>query len=251
MLSPKQVWNQFWNESMFKTVFGTLRSPTTGLNRSIFNAQLGVAKRNINRNVKRLGYARFNSSQAVPKPNSMKWLMQTYGYSALGVYLALTALDLPLCFLMVHSLGEERIKVYMNRTKKLFGYGTDEEDVIKQVRDKIARKEQKELNGEYEEVSWWENFKESTLLAEFLIAYGIHKSLIVVRLPLTAAITPATVRILQKWGFNIGNGKMLKTLAQDAKQRFKTGNPNDFIKTGPQNLKKKVTKGQKWFNGLM
>lgn len=236
---------------MFKTVFTTLRYPVKGLNRSILNAQVGSVKRNVNPNVKRMGFFRFNSSQAAPKPNSIRGLMQTYGYSALGVYLVLTALDLPLCFLMVHSLGEEKIKVYMNRTKKLFGYGKDEQDVINQVREKIARKEQKELNGEYEELSWWEGFKESTLLAEFLIAYGIHKSLIVVRLPLTAAITPAAVRILQKWGFNIGNGKMLKTLAQDAKVRFKNGNPNDFLKTGPQNLKKKVTKGQKWFNGLM
>lgn len=215
-----------------------------GLSRSVLQAQ----SRAFN-----MPFRRLNSTQAAPKPKGIKGLMQLYGYSALGVYLALTALDLPLCFLMVHSLGEEKIKVYMNRIKHVFGYGIAEEDVVKGVRERLAFKEEQERTGKLDQQSWWENFKQSTLLAEFLIAYGIHKSLIVVRLPLTAAITPATVRILQKWGFNIGP-KMLKTLAHDAKIRYKSGKPSDFIKTNPTNpnfAKQKHTKGQKWFNGLM
>lgn len=199
-------------------------------------------------------WRRLNSTQAAPKPKGIKGLMQLYGYSALGVYLALTALDLPLCFLMVHSLGEEKIKVYLNKVKLAFGYGIPEEDLIKQVRERLLLKEEREKSGALNDLSWWENFKQSTLLAEFLIAYGIHKSLIVIRLPLTAAITPATVKILQKWGFKIGNPKMLKTLAHDAKIRYKSGKPTDFIKSSnadPTFAKQKHTKGQKWFNGMM
>lgn len=197
---------------------------------------------------------RFNSTQTSAKPKGIKGLIQLYGYSALGVYLALTALDLPLCFLMVHSLGEEKIKVYINSAKRVFGYGMEEEELIKQVREKLERDEQRKLSGELDQLSWWEQLKQSTLLAEFLIAYGIHKSLIVIRLPLTAAITPASVRILQKWGFNIGNPQMLKTLAQDAKIRYKSGKAGDFIKPSkadPKIAKQKYSKGQKWFNGLM
>jgi hypothetical protein len=39
----------------------------------------------------------------------LKRLSKDYGWSALGVYLALTALDLPFCFLAVRSLGTDRI----------------------------------------------------------------------------------------------------------------------------------------------
>lgn len=39
----------------------------------------------------------------------MKKLSREYGWAALGVYLALTALDLPFCFLAVRMLGTDRI----------------------------------------------------------------------------------------------------------------------------------------------
>lgn len=39
----------------------------------------------------------------------MRKLSREYGYAALGVYLALTALDLPFCYLGVSYLGTERI----------------------------------------------------------------------------------------------------------------------------------------------
>ena len=39
----------------------------------------------------------------------MRKLSREYGYSALGVYLALSAIDFPFCFLAVRWLGTERI----------------------------------------------------------------------------------------------------------------------------------------------
>lgn len=202
----------------------------------------------------RVGPANFFrcNSRSAAKPRGIKQLMQTYGYSALGVYLGLSLIDLPLCFLMVHSLGEETISVYLNKGKKLFGYGKSEEEVVREVREKLARKQEQRDSENKENVSWWQEFKQSTLLAEFIIAYGIHKSLIVIRLPITAAITPPTVRLLQKWGFNIGP-QMFRTMAQDAKIRYKTGDPKDFIKpsSGNQLPRTKSTKGQKWFDGMM
>lgn len=39
----------------------------------------------------------------------MRKLSREYGWSALGVYLALTALDFPFCYLFVRTLGTDRI----------------------------------------------------------------------------------------------------------------------------------------------
>ena len=57
---------------------------------------------------------------------------------------------------------------------------------------------------------------------EFAIAYGIHKSLIFIRLPITAAITPGIVKLLRGWGFRIGTDK-LSTTASIAKDLAKSG----------------------------
>jgi hypothetical protein len=42
----------------------------------------------------------------------MKKLSREYGWSALGVYFALSVLDFPFCFLAVRALGTERIGHY-------------------------------------------------------------------------------------------------------------------------------------------
>ncbi|SCV00113.1 LANO_0F05248g1_1 [Lachancea nothofagi CBS 11611] len=195
---------------------------------------------------------RFNASvsKANEKP-SLKKLMQTYGYSALAVYLGLSALDFPICFFAVHSLGEETIKVYINKAKQVVGYGRNEQEMVQDIRAKIQENERKKASGELENVSRWERIKESTLLTEILIAYGIHKSLIVFRLPVTAAITPATVKLMQKWGFNLGRfNKNFKTTGESAKIKYKTGDPKDFV-SGKQVPKQTQNNGKKWFDGMM
>lgn len=54
----------------------------------------------------------------------MKNLSREYGWSALGVYLALSALDFPFCFAAVRLLGVERIGHYehaiVEEAKRLF-----------------------------------------------------------------------------------------------------------------------------------
>lgn len=42
------------------------------------------------------------------------------------------------------------------------------------------------------------------LATQFALAYAIHKSFIVFRIPLTAAVTPKIVKTLRSWGWNIG-----------------------------------------------
>ncbi|SCV04161.1 LAMI_0H13894g1_1 [Lachancea mirantina] len=216
---------------------------------------LGKAKchhSSILRHTNRWVSARGVANSAKPKRPSLKELMQTYGYSALGIYLGLSMIDLPICFFAVHSLGEEKIKIYMNRVKNVIGFGKEEQVLVEELMRKAEIEKQTEDSSHKDsKPSLWTTMKESTLLTEFLIAYGLHKSLIFIRLPITAAITPSTVKLLQKWGFNIaGLNKNLKTAGETAKVKYKSGDPSDFVK-GSQIPRQHQTKGRKWFDGLM
>lgn len=42
----------------------------------------------------------------------MKQLSKDYGYTAVGVYFALSVLDFPFCFIAVRLLGTERVGAY-------------------------------------------------------------------------------------------------------------------------------------------
>ncbi|CCD26226.1 Nat2p NDAI_0H00520 [Naumovozyma dairenensis CBS 421] len=190
-----------------------------------------------------------NSSTVINK-KGIKALMSKYGYTALFIYIGLTLIDLPLCFLLVHSLGKDKIEIYKEKAKKILGMKekpiTDDNEVVLDENDKKSGS-----------LSRWDSFKRSPLLTEFLIAYGIHKSLIIVRLPLTAAITPGMVKILKHWGFQLGKkSNVTNTLGTNAPLRYRTSNPNDIIKPNikdPNQIHPSttITKKHKWFNGIM
>lgn len=159
---------------------------------------------------------RTNATKAAPKPEKgIKALVKEYGYSALGVYLFLSMLDLPLCYMLVHSLGKERIEVYENKLKQTFGFGkTDDELRSMQEINKIEEATHEAGRGA-------ESGSAESLIGspfgwfswtEFVLAYGIHKSLFIfVRVPLTAALTPSIVKMLRGWGFKIGTDKLSKS----------------------------------------
>lgn len=44
----------------------------------------------------------------------------------------------------------------------------------------------------------------SAIWTQLALAYAIHKSFIFVRVPLTAAVTPNVVKVLRRWGWDIG-----------------------------------------------
>lgn len=140
-----------------------------------------------------------------PKPpTGIKKLIQQYGYSALGVYLGISIIDIPLCFMVVHSAGEDTIREYQDKVKAYFGYNKEEAD-----------KEQVD-NSEV---------KSSTFLTEFALAYAVHKSLVFVRLPIAAAITPWVVKQLLAWGFRVGPNapKAAATILKNANKLNSTG----------------------------
>lgn len=150
---------------------------------------------------------RFQSTSTKQTPKGLKALMKEYGYSALGVYLLLSALDLPLCYALVHTAGREKIEYYENKVKQYFGYGKSDEELkriqeINKIED--AAEPQETPTGPLSWFSW----------TEFAIAYGIHKSVFIfVRVPLTAALTPTIVKTLRGWGFKIGSDKLATTAA--------------------------------------
>lgn len=166
------------------------------------------------------------------KKTGIKALIQEYGYSALAVYLGLSCIDFPLCFIAVHSIGEDKIHEYQDKAKEMVG-------ITPKPRPEKVDGQESEESG-----SIWS----STLLTEAILAYGIHKSLIFIRVPITAAITPAIVNKLRKMGFNIGSQK-LSTLAQQAK--VKTSQKIVEGKNAVANNKKfgtPVSKRQKWWS---
>jgi hypothetical protein len=120
---------------------------------------------------------------------TLKELTKKYGWTAFGVYMTLSAIDFPLCFLFVHSMGQERVMELERTVKGWFGMSTD---------DLATDTDESQKDGD--DNNW------SLILTELGIAYAIHKSVFLfVRVPATAAITPWAVKTLRKWGFNIGN----------------------------------------------
>ncbi|ODQ50533.1 hypothetical protein SAICODRAFT_39410, partial [Saitoella complicata NRRL Y-17804] len=133
---------------------------------------------------------RFNHSQAKPEPNPekpssglsgrLKDLSKKYGWSAFAVYMALSALDYPICFLAVHTIGAEQISHYerilLHHLKEWTGF------------EKEPKTDVEEEDGGSSGGSWW---------TEAVVAYGVHKLLIVFRVPATAAITPGIVKRLR------------------------------------------------------
>ncbi|KAI5957461.1 NAT2 [Candida theae] len=177
---------------------------------------------------------RFNSSTThnVPppkgkKPQGIKALMKEYGYPALAVYLGLSMIDLPICYVLVHSMGQEKIQYYENKVKQTFGYGVSDAELKHQQEvQKIEARMDEDDNAIEQNGNGDQSVIQFVLSqfswTEFAIAYGLHKSLIFIRLPITAAITPGIVKLLRGWGFRIGTDK-LSTTANLAKDLAKSG----------------------------
>ncbi|KAK3499018.1 uncharacterized protein B0T23DRAFT_368999 [Neurospora hispaniola] len=151
----------------------------------------------------------------------MKKLSKEYGWTAVGVYLALSVLDFPFCFLLVRTVGTEKIAHIEHVVVSWF------QTVIPQnVQDfwhkyRTAYKDNKrERTGEEPEVGWGVEAAEerskqagASLATQLALAYAIHKTFIFIRVPLTAAILPKVVKVLRSWGYQIGT-KKVKTVVK-------------------------------------
>lgn len=107
--------------------------------------------------------------------------MKKYGYVGIGVYLALGAVDLGATMALISVKGAERVK-------------ETEHYVIQKVKGYLGMEQTpldtSELNGK------------PSLTSIFVIAYGIHKTVLLpFRLSLTAAVTPSVAKKLAKIGW--------------------------------------------------
>ena len=163
----------------------------------------------------------------------LKALSKEYGWAALGVYLGLSALDFPICFLAVRWLGTDRIGHYEEVVKDGFwnlvrlvfpDAGTTSAE--KHAQEDNAEATLREGSPDSDEVAavkarnggdackynshlylclitdW-----NKAIWTQLGLAYLVHKSLIFFRVPLTAAVLPKVVKTLRKWGYNIGKKK--------------------------------------------
>ncbi|KAI9802396.1 MAG: hypothetical protein M1825_002778 [Sarcosagium campestre] len=169
-------------------------------------------------------FKRLNSTTPNPTPNlgspqplslsqRLRKLSREYGWSALGVYLLLSALDFPFCFLAVRTIGTDKIGHWEHVALDWFwsvvpwpsseAVGNDQEDgalgkgtrKTEEVGDIGWGVEEAEKNNQGNNASIW---------TQLALAYAIHKSFIFIRVPLTAAVTPKVVKVLRGWGWDIG-----------------------------------------------
>lgn len=177
------------------------------------------------------------SNEALTLSQRLKKLSREYGWVALGVYLGLSALDFPFCFLLVRWLGTDRIaaaehfvvshvKAVIPESIKEYwaSYRKELKDVQRESGNEIPESEQVEGWGvkeaearvskdasTYAHDTLVRNHTNSQtgLATQLALAYAIHKSFIFVRVPLTAAVLPKVVKVLRAWGWKIGKPKPL------------------------------------------
>lgn len=143
----------------------------------------------------------------------MRKLSREYGWSALGVYFALTALDFPFCYLFVRQMGTDKIgeweHIVVSYIKQVIPESVQEawhswRSSMKKAASNQERSEQTEPAGWGVEEADARYKKEASLATQLALAYAIHKSFIFIRVPLTISITPKVVRVLRGWGWDIG-----------------------------------------------
>ncbi|RJE22031.1 peptide alpha-N-acetyltransferase Nat2 [Aspergillus sclerotialis] len=152
---------------------------------------------------RRLNSSSTKSGEPASFSQRMRKLSREYGWSALGVYLLLSALDFPFCFAAVRLLGVDRIghieRVIVDSIKSVLpGTGKPQSDLGGDDEENQSQLAEAEQRNKGEEASLW---------TQLALAYAIHKSFIFFRVPLTAAVTPKVVKVLRRWGWDIGKRK--------------------------------------------
>ncbi|KAH0844542.1 hypothetical protein AYO21_08568 [Fonsecaea monophora] len=169
------------------------------------------------------------SSATSAKPSikeRLKTMSREYGWTAVGVYLALSALDFPFCFLAVRMMGTETIGHYEHVVVETFKSivkwpiqgsakaemaadgaidGVSGEAGVSQVEQAGGRVLEEETNDHgYKAAEKANRGDNASIWTQLALAYAVHKSFIFIRVPLTAAVLPKVVKTLRSWGYNIG-----------------------------------------------
>lgn len=139
----------------------------------------------------------------------LKDLMKKYGRHALAVYLLLSGVDLAITFTLVHLAGAEKIewvRDYVVASWRDMRYGSEVAKEMQRVEEEEQRvkdlAEQAEQGVQPQPQGKKKKNANAMLWAEFALAYGIHKTLLLpVRVGATAAVTPKLVHWLTARGW--------------------------------------------------
>lgn len=127
-----------------------------------------------------VSHARLMTTQQ-PPVSKTKQFMKKYGYVGIGVYLALGVVDLTATMGLITWKGANRVR---------------------EVEDYVIGKAKGVLGMEHTPSSPQHASEKPSLTSIFVIAYGIHKTLLLpLRLSLTAVITPAVAKKLKSLGW--------------------------------------------------
>lgn len=160
----------------------------------------------------------------------MKKLSREYGWTAVGVYFALSVLDFPFCFLAVRLIGTDTVghweHVIVQKFKAWIPWlqkkqaaeveavqekrALEEDDSYQVTEHGYKEAEKANAGSDASEYSRPLNTKRTRayqtagIWTQLALAYAVHKSFIFIRVPLTAAVLPKVVKTLRGWGYNIG-----------------------------------------------
>ncbi|KAH6875301.1 hypothetical protein J4E91_004335 [Alternaria rosae] len=144
----------------------------------------------------------------------LKKLSREYGWTAVGVYLGLSLIDFPLCFMAVRLLGTDRIGHYEHVLKnalwsvvRLVIPDAGKKPVAAEADETTAEATAREGYVEAGKAVGHDGGSNASIWSQLGLAYLVHKSLIFFRVPLTAAVLPKVVKTLRSWGYNIGKRK--------------------------------------------
>lgn len=194
------------------------RPPT--LPRMATNAANGSSKRGFQFSARRMGEAAKKGGEetaSLSLSQRLKKLSKEYGWAAVGIYLSLSVLDFPFCFLFVRWVGTEAIgrveHQVVSSIKAVIPEWVQERwrgswQSVKEAETKALGDD--DISDKVEMVGWGvekaseRNKEEASLATQLALAYAIHKSFIFLRVPLTAWVTPKVVKVLRSWGWKIG-----------------------------------------------
>ncbi|WFC98616.1 DUF1279 super [Malassezia yamatoensis] len=137
-------------------------------------------------------------------------IMRRYGWWALGIYLAIGLVDLSVALAAVHYYGGDRVQEIERVVRGWVGLSKkEEEEMLQQPSDSDKTRP---LIAVQKDSSDMQKLL-AQLSTELVLAYGIHKTLLLPpRAAITAAITPSVVR----WFVRRGWARPIKNAANAA-----------------------------------
>ncbi|KAH7052569.1 hypothetical protein BKA57DRAFT_455969 [Linnemannia elongata] len=167
-----------------------------------------------------------NNSQKTGFMDKIKQLIRQYGYTGVAVYLGISTLDLAATFIIVKAAGMEKIEKAQDYVLEHYGpyvgYKPKPHDHSHNNNPEavdLDKVDDEQVGAIYN--------KASGLWSVFVIAYGIHKLLVPLRVVATSMITPPLVKWLVRKGWikEVAKKGAVKASAGTAAVRAATSKP--------------------------